>query len=284
MCPTLVIGASGTVGRQVIAELVASDVPVRALSRKPGQGFPPSVEVASGDLTRPDTLEPALKGVERVFLVWTAPASAVAAAIARVARHARRLVFLSSPHQTPHPFFQQPNPMRDLHRNIEHAIEASGLEWTYLRPGMFATNAVGFWAPQIRAGDIVRWPYADARTAPVDIRDIAAVAARVLLDDSHHGRDHVLTGPHSLSQAEQVAIIGEAIGRRLRFEELTPEDARRELSATMPAAVVEMLMNAWAAAVDRPAWVTHAVTELTGRPARAFADWARDHAHMFRSS
>jgi uncharacterized protein YbjT (DUF2867 family) len=284
MPPTLVIGASGTVGRQVIAALLASDVPVRALTRNPERPFPPSVDVVAGDLVHPETLEPALNGVERVFLVWTAPAAAVMGAVAMVARHARRIVFLSAPHQTPHPFFQQPNPMRDLHRHIEHTIEASGLEWTFLRPGMFAMNSVGFWAPQIRRGDVVRWPYADARTAPIDLRDVAAVAAHVLLDDSQIRRDHVLTGPQSLTQAEQVGIIGDAIGRRLRFVELTPEDARTELSATMPGAVIDMLMNAWAAAVDRPAWVTDAVNELLGRPARSFADWARDHAQLFQPS
>ena len=281
MHPILVVGATGRVGRQVIAELVVSGVAVRALTRQTGPQFPWPVDIAVGDLTQPESLDAALEGVDRVFLLWTAPATAVAPAIARIARRPRHVVFLSSPHQTPHPFFQQPNPGARLHRAIERELAVSGVPWTILRPGMFATNALGFWMPQIRHGDVVRWPYAGASTAPVDVRDVATVAARVLLEATHTGRDYVLTGPQSLTQAEQVAVIGEAIGRRLHYDELPPAEARRELASTLPPDILDLLMNAWAVAVDRPAWVSHAFGELTGRPPRTFAEWARDHAEAF---
>jgi uncharacterized protein YbjT (DUF2867 family) len=199
----------------------------------------------------------------------------------RIARHARRVVFLSSPHQTPHPFFQQPNAMAAMHADIERSIEASGLEWTFLRPGMFAANTLLWWAPQIRAGNVVRWPYGDAPTAPVHERDIAAVAVRALLDSGHDGKDYVLTGPASLTQREQVIAIGEVIGRPLRFEEMTPDEARQEFKAPPP--VVNMLLNAWAAALGQPALVTSNVAEITGRPARSFRDWVADHAGEFRA-
>ena len=146
---------------------------------------------------------------------------------------------------------------------------------------MFAANARGWWAPQIRAGDVVRWPYADAPTAPIDERDIAAVAVRVLCEEFHGGKDYVLTGPQSLSQFEQVSIIGEVIGRALRFEEISPEEARHELSGVMPPPVVAMLLNAWAAGIGQPAFVTSTVADITGRPARTFRDWAIDHADEF---
>src|SRR5262249_45417669 len=151
----------------------------------------------------------------------------------------------SSPHRTPHPLFQQPNPLKQLHAEIERLIEASGLGWTFLRPGMFAANALTWWAPQIRAGDVVRWPYADAPTAPIHEQDIAAVAVRALIEAGHDGAEYVMTGPQSLTQREQVETIGEVIGRSLRFEELSPEEARRELP--FPAPVSKMLMDAWAA-------------------------------------
>ncbi len=277
MKPILIIGATGTVGREVVVQLLAAGARVRALTRDPGDaGLPSEVEVVWGDLTEAASLEPALDDVDDVFLVWTAPADAVPAAVDRIARHARRVVFLTSPHQTPHPFFQQPNPMAALHADIERAIQVSGLRWTFLRPGMFAANAVAWWAPQIRAGDVVRWPYGDAPTAPVDLRDVAAVAVRVLLDGGHDGAEYVLTGPESLTQREQVLAIGEVLGRPLRFEEMSPEDARREWP--VPAPVVDMLLNAWAAALGLPAFVTNAVEEITGRPARTFREWARDHA------
>lgn len=145
-----------------------------------------------------------LDEVDAVFLVWTAPIAAAPAAVSQIARHARRVVLLTSPHKMPHPFFQQPNPLRGEHAGLERLIEQSGTEWTFLRPGMFAANSLSWWAPQIRAGDVVRWPYAAAPTAPIDECDIAAVAARALLEPGHAGAEYVLTGPESLSQLDQV--------------------------------------------------------------------------------
>src|SRR2546428_3593489 len=115
---------------------------------------------------------------------------------------------------------------------------------------MFAANALRWWAPQIRAdGDVMRWPYAPAPTAPIDERDIAAVAVRALCEDGHAGAEYVLTGPQSLSQFEQVSTIGGVIGRSLRIEEISPDDARRELLTTGPLPAVNMLLQAWAAAI-----------------------------------
>src|SRR5262249_53199877 len=157
----------------------ATGAQVRALTRNPNAArLPPQVEVVCGDLTLPETLERCLDGIDAVFLVWTAPPAAVVPALERVAKHARRIVFLSSPYKSAHPLFQQPNPLRGLHAQIEQLIEISGRRWTFLRPGMFAANARSWWAPQIRAGDVVRWPHAAAPTAPIHERDIAAVAVR----------------------------------------------------------------------------------------------------------
>ena len=150
-----------------------------------------------------------------------------------------------------------------------------------LRPGMFASNALHWWAPQVRKGDVVRWPYGAAETAPIDERDIAAVAARALLDARHRGADHVLTGPESLSQAAQVRAIADATGRPLRFEELSPDEFRRETAATWPAAVVEMLLGAWRATLGQPAFVTSTVQEILGSPPRSFRQWAADNAAAF---
>jgi hypothetical protein len=104
-----------------------------------------------------------LEDVDAVFLVWTAPSEFVAPALQRIANRAQRIVFLSAPFKTAHPFFQQPNPARNLAEKIERLIESSGLQWTFLRPGMFALH---WWTPQIRAGNVVRWPHL-AATRPV---------------------------------------------------------------------------------------------------------------------
>ena len=146
---------------------------------------------------------------------------------------------------------------------------------------MFASNAIGWWAPQLQVGDVVRWPYGAVETAPIDERDIAAVAVRALIEEGHVGRDYVVTGPESLSQADQVRAIGRAIGRPLRFHELSPDEFRRETAGVFPERVADMLLAAWGAAAGIPAYVTSTVAEVTGTPARTFAEWAATHAGAF---
>src|SRR2546430_2533601 len=152
----LVIGATGNIGRHVVSQLIAAGETVRAMLRDHAHAdLPQQVEVVRGDLTSPETLDACLDDVDAVFLVWVAPPAAVAPAIERVA-----------------------NPICELHSEIERLIESSGLRWSFLRPGMLAVNARNWWAPQIRAGDVVRWPYLAVPTSPIDERDIAAVAVR----------------------------------------------------------------------------------------------------------
>jgi uncharacterized protein YbjT (DUF2867 family) len=279
----LVTGASGNIGREVVAQLRGAGLPVRALSRNPRTAaLLGDVDVVQGDLSAPETLEAALADVRAVFLVWVAPPAAASAAIERIASRAERIVFLSAPIRTNHPFFQQPNALRGMHAAIEELIEKSGTRWTMLRPAPFALNCRNWWAPQIAKGDVLRWFHGGAATAPVHECDLAAVAIRALCEDRHHGRDYVLTGPQSLTQREQLAIIGDAIGRALVFDEMSPDAARHDVLATWPPWVAEMLLSAYGAAVDRPALVTSAVEEITGAPARTFREWAIDHAADFR--
>ena len=285
----LVTGATGNVGRQVVSQLLAADVRVRAMARSPeSAGLPRQVEVVRGDLTLPTTLDRCLKGVDAVFLMWVAPAAGVAPALERIAKHARRIVFLSNL-TVRDGIEEQDFPVTTLHAKIERLIEATDVRWTFLRPGAFAANARLWWAPQVRAGDVVRWPYPGAVTSPIHERDIAAVAVRALREDGHAGGKYILTGPQSLTQREQVRTIGDAIGRPLRFEEIPPEAARREMANMMPASIVDMLLDAWqnveyagSATVGKPAVVTSTVAEITGVPARSFHEWVVDHAVEFQ--
>ena len=279
----LVTGATGRVGRAVVDQLVDAGIPVRALTHRSEAAatLPASVEVVTGDLTVPESLDTGLRGVSAVFLVWTAPPLTAPAVVERLATHAQRVVFLSAPHRTPHPFFQQPNPMALLYSEIERLIAASGLESTFIRPGMLASNALFWWAPSIRAGGAVRWPYGAAETAPVDDRDVAAVAARTLYQDGHAGGDYVLTGPESLSQMEQVGIIGDVLGRRIRFEELTPDEFRSESEGSWPRPAVDMLLAAWGATIGRPAFITSTVFDVLGSAPRSFRQWVADHKDAF---
>jgi uncharacterized protein YbjT (DUF2867 family) len=274
----LVVGSTGNVGGHVLTQLTTTGLHLRVMVRNPeGVHHPPGVEVMQGDLTLPETLDACLDGVDSVFLVWTAPPATIGAVVERIANKARRIVFLSAPLKTEHPFFQQPNPLRTVTEQIERQIEKSGLEWTFLRAGIFAGNARHWWAPQIRRGNLVRWPYLSAPTAPVDERDIAAVAVRALGEDRNIGMEYVLTGPRSLTQLEQVSTIGRVIGRALQIEEISPNEARSEFR--IPA----VLLDAWAAAIDQPAYVTSSIAEITGRPPRTFIDWANDHIAQFQA-
>lgn len=283
MSRTLLIGGTGTVGREVLSQLSVLNHPVRVMSRRPEDaGLAPHVEVVRGDLTSPDTLDACLAGIHSVFLVWVAPRSAVVPALERIVRRARRIVFLSAPIKTAHPLFQTSNPLKELALQIEQMIEDSGLEWTFLRPGMFAANARHWWGKQIRAGDVVRWPYLDVPTAPIDERDIAAVAVRALREDGHAGAEYVLTGPQSLTHREQISTIGKALGRSLQIQEITPDEARHELLSVIPALpAINMLLDAWAASSGHPAFITSTLQEITGAPPRTFLQWALDHASEF---
>ncbi|MEU8088454.1 NAD(P)H-binding protein [Micromonospora sp. NPDC049101] len=278
----LVTGATGRVGRSVVDLLTDAGVPVRALVRRSETAatLPTNIEIVTGDLTVPESLDAALDAVSTVFLVWTAPPQSAAAVVDRLAAHAQRVVYLSAPHRTPHPFFQQPNPMAALHAEIERLIAGAGLDSTIIRPGMFASNTLLWWAAAIRADSPVRWPYGAAETAPIDDRDVAAVVARTLYEDGHAGGDYVLTGPESLSQAEQVDIIADVLGRPIAFEELSSDEFRRETpEAARPA--VDMLLAAWNAAMGQPAYVTSTVADILGTPPRTFRQWAADHAAAF---
>ena len=284
----LVVGATGTVGRQVATQLAAQGLPVRALVRNAISRLPPYVEAIRGDLTRPETLDRALDGVDAVFLVWVAPRDAAEAAIDRIARYARRIVYLSAPIKTQHPFFQAslPNPGSELHEKVETLIERSGCEWTILRPGMFAANARHFWGPQIRAGGVIRWPCLDSPTAPIDERDVAAFAVEALTTNGHAGADFVITGRESLTQRDQITTLGHVVGRSLAIEELTPDQWRKMMSggAPEPPASIEYLLRSWSAAIGQPTFITSTFAEVIGREPRTFVEWANDHAAEFRSS
>jgi uncharacterized protein YbjT (DUF2867 family) len=273
----VVVGGTGRVGRQVVAELRNRDLPVRVVSRSGGPA-PSGVEAARADLAEPQSLEPHLQDADSMFLVWPFTSPDIAAELApRVARLAAaclsRVVYLSA-----EPAADRPGSFWAL---VERAIEDAGVSWTFLRPTGFAANTL-MWSDQIRAGDVVRWPFGRAARALIDERDIAAVAARALTDESHAGARYLLSGPEVLTQEQQLAAIGTAIGRRLAWEELEPEDAVEALTAAWgDRAFAESAIRTWAGFADHPEAVTDTVEKVTGIRARSFADWAAANAGQF---
>lgn len=276
MC--FVTGGTGNVGRHVVSGLLATGARVRVLTRNPeAASLPPEVDVVKGDLEATIGLEEYLDSVDTVFLLWRSFSAAAAPRFLQAAaKHAKRIVFLSS--SAVRDGVEQSNPIGKVHADIEDLIQKSGLAWTFLRPGGFATNVLMWWGPQIRAGNVIRWPYGNASFAPIHERDIAAVAVRALTESGHHRAKYILTGPQAPTQIEQVAVLGDAIGRPLRFEEILPQTAREQMRLAMPPLIVEVLLETMAMLTTRPAPVTSTVQEITGLPARTFHRWAADHA------
>ncbi len=276
----LVTGATGNVGRNVVSDLLGLGREVRALTRDPDRAdLPGGVEVVRGDLSAPETLPAALRGVEAVFL-YAVPGSVSAVLQAAADAGVGKVVMLSSL-AVDDDVDVQSNPIAAFHAAIEDEIEASALEWTFLRPGAFATNTFQ-WSGQLKAGDVVRIPFARAATSPIHEADIAAVGVEALTGQAHRGARLPLTGPESLTMAEQVRIVGEVIGRPLRVEELPPDVAREQMSRHVPADIVDSLFALMESSQGQLALVTDTVARVTGRPARTFAQWAADHAAELR--
>jgi uncharacterized protein YbjT (DUF2867 family) len=267
----LVTGATGKVGRHVVTGLLERDAAVRALVRDPAAAdLPSDVEVVSGELPDPHGVAAHLEGVDVVFLLWPFFGDDGAAGLVdTLASHVTRIVYLSAEAAD-----RRPN---SFWAAIEREVERSVAEWTFLRPTGFAANTL-MWADQIRESGVVRWPYGQAARSLIHERDTAAVAVRALTGDGHAGARYVLTGPEAITQVEQVHAIGEAIGREVRWEELSREEAEEQLKGTVP----DTALDTWASFVDDPEVVTSTVEEVTGDPAHPFAEWARDHAEDFR--
>jgi uncharacterized protein YbjT (DUF2867 family) len=285
----LVTGATGVIGRAVVAQLVEARASVRAITREPAHaGLPRGTEVVCGDLADPARLGPVLRGVDRMFLLALPQTAHKVVALARAAG-VRRIVVLSTGAVT---FGMD----AEFHLPVERVVEESGLEWTHIRPGEFAYNKIALWGPSIRAERRVRYPNPDRlQICPVHEQDVAAVAVRALLDDEHIEKAYTFTGPGKLTLRDQVQAIAAAIGERITFEEVTTEEALRVARAvggrTQQTAEVMLGLVALYSGKDTstPSAGTAAegralptVAELIGQPARTFRQWAEDHLADFR--
>ncbi|MFC8627954.1 NAD(P)H-binding protein [Streptomyces anulatus] len=276
----LVTGATGRVGGAVVTQLHAAGVPVRALVRGEAD-FPEGVQAVRGDLGDPASLVTALEGVDSVFLVWPfLSAEGASGVIDAIGKHAQRVVYLSSAGVGS----EQEKPGEAItmfHTELERLIEASGLEWTALRPTGFASNTLG-WAEEVRTTGAVRAPLARLARPLIHEADMAAVAVQALTTNALLGARPLITGPELINQERQVALISEAIGRPVRFEEIALDEAIEQMKAAgYPAELVEAVLPAQAEMLDNPEPVNDEVERITGTPARSFQEWAVDHAADF---
>ncbi|MFD2472121.1 NAD(P)H-binding protein [Amycolatopsis silviterrae] len=284
----LVTGATGTVGGAVLARLSADGVPARALTRSPEKAdLPPGTQVVGGDLGVPESLPPALDGIESVFLMSPGHCKALHDANlinAAVEAGVKRIVQLSSAGVAEADGSGQDNALAVWHRDAEDALRGSGLEWTILRPGEFMSNALA-WAGSISADGTAATPAPDLVQAPIDPADIAAVAVEALCAYGHAGKTYDLSGPEQLSAAGQIAVLGEVLGRVIEVRRVSLAQHRSAMLRKHPEETVAGVLESLEQALARPGNVraecVPTVSEVLGRSAATFREWAVRHAPAF---
>lgn len=269
----LVTGATGTVGRALVHQLLEAGHRVRALTRDPARaGLPSQVEVVAGDLADTSTLAPAFADVSAAHLITFAgdeqaelPNAAEIVALAASSGIRRTTVLGGSP---------EPGPM-------ERALTASGLGWTWLCPVEFMANTLA-WVEEIRAEKVVRATGGDDPSPAVHEADIAAVARVALTEDGHAGRTYWLTGPEALTVRERVSQLETATGLSIRYVELTlDESIARWRAEGYDEESVEFFVRMTVDPPETGRTVQPTVEQVTGRPGRTFAQWAKENAGAF---
>ena len=280
----LVTGATGNIGRQVVAALLGDGRGVRALTRDPGRaGLPSGVDVVAGDFDAVETLTPAMKGVDSVLLASYGPATGTRDAnIANAAAAAgvRRIVKISIAGVEA----GDGDPVTEWHRAGEEAIDRVGNQRTFLRCGELMTTAF-WWAETIRSAGKVFVPFADSPTAPIDPGDVAMVATRCLTDGRRDDRDALLlTGPEVLSSRERVRRLGEMLGKTLECVDVPQEVALETMiAAGQPPVIASARLDMIEVkSKGLGACASDTVAVVTGRPARTFDDWAARNLAAFR--
>lgn len=280
----LITGATGRTGGALLSLLQRRGQARRALTRDPekaARALPPGTEIVRGDLTDPASLRRAARGADSVFLLWPSGDDERAAeSVAALASEVGRIVYLSTIGVPADPS-SATDPITASHAHLEHLIGDCASEWTFVRSGGMAANTLG-WADGIRTESVVREAFGGVPRPLVHERDLAEIAALALTEDGHVGRHHDITGPQVVTGEQQVAAIATAIGRPLRLESLSRDDAVDRLSGSgFPRATVEQMVDAWSRMIDDPEPPTPDFHAVTGHPGTPFAQWARDHRADF---
>ena len=279
-----VTGGTGWIGSELLRLLSRRGAALRALSRDPARGEAlPGVEWVEGDLEDRDGVARALAGAERMFLLTGNDDRMVRLQKngLRAAREAGLLhvVKLSALGASDH----SKSLIGMWHWVVERELERSGLAWTILRPHHFVQNLLDQREAIVREG-VVRSPAGDGKIPFIDTRDIAEAAAATLTEPGHAGRTYTLTGAEAISYREATEILTAAVGRPLRFEAETPDEARARLAAAGMddwAIAAQLAIAAYQRAGGPTAQTTDDVERVLGRPPRSVRDFARDHAELF---
>jgi uncharacterized protein YbjT (DUF2867 family) len=281
MTMKLVAGATGNAGGAVVRALVERGERVRAVVREGRAGAfdAGDVEVVTADLDDTATLVPHLAGIDGAFLLsgYDSTAGLLEAATGAGLDHVVLLSAASAGSTA-----RDDNAIAAYHRESERLVEASGLAWTVLRPVSFMSNTFR-WRDSILAGQPVLEPFPAAASAVIDPADIGSVAAVALLDRSQDRQVLSLTGPESLLPTQRIAILGEALGRRIELVEIPPDDAPEHLASTMPAKYADAFVEFFLEGTLDESPVLPTVRTVTGREPTGYASWVAANIDRFRS-
>lgn len=276
----LIFGATGTVGTQLVAQLVEAGENVRVFtrSREKATAFAGKVDIAEGDLNDADSVVSAMHGVEKFFLLTSnteQDRNALAAAKQFGARH---VIKLSTQEAGWTPVVGHGH----WHKEREDLIRASGLDWTFLRPCMFMDFALS-WIPSIKANGMFETAGGEGKFPPIDTWDVARVAKAALTEPGHENKGYELTGPELLTFADMAAILSRVLARSVRHAKLS-NAAQREVFIKMglPEYAATGLAETFSLIeAGRFAHLTNDVELATGTPPRTFETWARVRAAAF---
>ncbi|KXO95943.1 hypothetical protein AXK61_04675 [Tsukamurella pseudospumae] len=271
-------GATGTVGRRVVEQLIRAGAQVRATSRSTSNPLP-----GTGTILAAAPADDLLAGCIAAFVVTPALGPAPAERLRELVGAANegtveRVVLLSTASAS-----DPLSPTGAHHRVLEETAAEFAGALHLLRPVPFALNTIHWWSPTIRAAGFAEGPYIDVPMTPIDEVDVADVAARLLLSRDEPSGIVDLTGPQTLSSRAQIGVLARLLGTPIAVREITPEDVHSRLSAVgIPSAAVESLLRSFSLAAERPVRVSGAVERITGRPAHTYEQWAERNLDAFR--
>ncbi len=276
-----ITGATGSIGRQIVKQLVEQKAEVIAMSRVPeNSNLPKEIKVVKGNLTEDNIDKQIFEGVETMFLF---PAEGDLRPFLHMAKEGgvQHVVALSSLAVSAH--FQ-----RDLdsfsnkyHLAVENAVREVGIKLTALRPGTFANNLLA-WGTTIKMTKSVFLPFPDSAQALIHEADIAECIVTLFAKPAKWGKVYELSGPKALTQREQIEKIGQALGISLNCHRVTPEQFSSSVSQFMSAEIIKMILTYWEETTLQPDIIRTGYTELTGKTGRSFEQWAKDHVEQFR--
>lgn len=277
----LVTGATGKVGRHLVHRLLDDGHHVRALTRRPDDaGLPTEVDLRIGDPSQPVATKEAARGADAAFFNWMGfDAAGARESVDALASEVEHIVYLSAA-QLQH---GTEGVMPGVWADVEEEIRTTATDWTFLRAGAFAANALG-WATSIRAGEPVLIPHPEAVRSSVHEADVAEAAWRCLVEPFHRGRAYSITGPEELTRREEAEMIGEAIGRPVTVLQQDMDEALGQLAAWSSLDFATAALGYWATLVTDPERASHDFYKLVGHPPRRFAQWATDHREDFTAT